>query len=99
LIAWVLIGAALGATVGSFINCARYRLPRGISLNQPAHSYCASCGTRLTAVDLVPILSWLWLRGRCRRCRAPIGVGTLVIEVVCAAIGALVFFWLAGLVA
>jgi leader peptidase (prepilin peptidase) / N-methyltransferase len=98
LIAWVLVGAALGATAGSFINCARYRLPRRISLNRPAHSYCASCGARLTAVDLVPVLSWLWLGGRCRRCHTPIGIGTLVIEAVCAAIGALVFVWLSGLI-
>ena len=95
-IAWVLLGAALGATAGSFINCARYRLPRGISLNRPAFSYCGRCGARLTAVDLVPILSWLWLGGRCRRCRAPIGIGTLLIEAGCAALGALVFLWAAG---
>jgi leader peptidase (prepilin peptidase) / N-methyltransferase len=95
-IVWVLLGAALGATAGSFINCARYRLPRGVSLNRPAFSYCESCGAHLTAVDLVPILSWLWLRGRCRQCRAPIGIGTLVIEAVGAAAGALLFLWLAG---
>jgi leader peptidase (prepilin peptidase)/N-methyltransferase len=79
---------------GSFINCALYRLPRGISLNRPTFSFCASCGVRLGAVDLVPILSWLLLGGRCRRCRAPIGVGALLIEIVCAAAGASVFVWL-----
>lgn len=98
MIAWVLLGAALGATAGSFINCARYRLPRGISLNRPAFSCCDSCGARLTAVDLVPIFSWLWLRGRCRRCRAPIGIGSLVIEAIGATAGALLLLWLAGLV-
>lgn len=93
-IALVALGTLLGAVAGSFINCARYRLPRGISLNHPAYSYCASCGTRLSALDLVPILSWLWLGGRCRRCRVPIGVGTLLVEIVCAAVGALLFLWL-----
>ena len=93
-IASVALGAVLGAVAGSFINCARYRLPRGISLNRPAYSYCASCGTRLSALDLVPILSWLWLGGRCRHCRAPIGVGTLLVEIICAAVGVVLFLWL-----
>ena len=93
-IAWVVLGAAVGAVLGSFINCARYRLPRGISLNKPAFSYCASCGARLTAVDLIPIVSWLWLCGRCRHCKVSIGVGSLVIELLCAAIGAALAFFL-----
>ena len=91
-----LLGAGLGAIIGSFINCARYRLPRSISLSRPAYSYCESCGARLTAVDLVPIFSWLWLLGRCRHCRAPIGVATLFVEVFCAAIGALLFLSIGG---
>ena len=92
-IAWVALGAVIGAVLGSFLNCARYRLPRGISLGRPAYSYCTSCGARLTAVDLVPIVSWLWLGGRCRHCRAPIGIGSLVVELCCAAIGAVLALW------
>lgn len=88
----VLMGAALGAIIGSFINCACYRLLHGVSLNRPPYSYCASCGARLTAVDLFPIFSWLWLGGCCRHCRAPIGINTLVVEAVCAATGALVSY-------
>lgn len=86
----------LGAIIGSFVNCARYRLPRGISLNRPAYSYCVSCGARLTPIDLVPIFSWLWLRGRCRHCSAPIGAGTLLVEIVCATVGALLFLGIGG---
>lgn len=86
----------MGATIGSFVNCALYRLPRRISLNRPAFSYCESCGTRLAVVDLLPILSWVWLRGRCRRCGAPIGIGTPLIEVTFAAAGAFLFWWFAG---
>lgn len=84
----------IGAVLGSFIDCARYRLPRGISMRRPAYSYCASCGARLTVLDLVPIVSWLCLGGRCRRCGTPIGIGSLVVELCCAAIGALLVFWL-----
>jgi leader peptidase (prepilin peptidase) / N-methyltransferase len=87
-------GAATGAAAGSFIECARYRLPRGLSMRHPPHSYCESCGARLTALDLVPILSWLWLGGRCRHCRAPIGASAILVEIACAAIGALLAFWL-----
>jgi leader peptidase (prepilin peptidase) / N-methyltransferase len=92
-IAWVALGAVIGAVLGSFINCARYRLPRGISLIRPSYSYCPSCNSRLTALDLVPIFSWLCLGGRCRYCRAPIGIGSLVVELCCATIGALLVFW------
>jgi leader peptidase (prepilin peptidase) / N-methyltransferase len=93
-ITWVVFGATIGAVLGSFINCVRYRLPRGISLNRPAYSYCASCGSRLTALDLVPVVSWLCLGGRCRHCRAPIGIGSLLVELICASIGALLVYWL-----
>lgn len=93
-IAWVALGAVIGAVLGSFIDCARYRLPRGIGLSRPAYSYCPSCGSRLTALDLVPIVSWLCLGGRCRHCRAPIGIGSLAVELGCAALGALLAFWL-----
>ncbi len=58
---------ALGATVGSFLNVVIFRLPRRESLIRPG-SRCLSCGQRLGALDLVPVLSYLLLRGRCRHC-------------------------------
>jgi leader peptidase (prepilin peptidase)/N-methyltransferase len=61
------------------------RVPRGGSVVQPP-SACGSCGNRLTALDLVPIGSWLALRGRCRHCGAPIGNEPLIIETANAAI-------------
>jgi leader peptidase (prepilin peptidase) / N-methyltransferase len=89
----VMLGAMLGGVLGSFISCACYRLPRGISLNSPARSYCASCGSQLTTLDLIPILSWLCLGGRCRHCQAPIGIMSLLVELVSAVVGALLVFW------
>lgn len=59
---------ALGAVLGSFIGCAIYRLPRGISLHHPSRSFCPGCGRTLTARDLVPIFSYLFLRGRAGCC-------------------------------
>lgn len=60
-----------GACIGSFINVVAYRLPRGESLVRP-RSRCPHCGTQIATRDNVPLLSWLWLRGRCRRCGAEI---------------------------
>lgn len=67
----VVFAALLGAVVGSFANVVVYRLPRGESVVTPG-SRCPSCGRRLAVVDLVPVLSWVLLRGRCRTCGAPI---------------------------
>ncbi len=61
----------LGACVGSFVNVVVYRLPRGLSLWHPP-SHCPHCHTPLRPWDNVPVLGWLWLRGRCRYCGAAI---------------------------
>lgn len=84
---WPLVGAMLGAVLGSFLNCARYRVPRGLSLRHPP-SHCPSCRTVLGVPDLVPILSYLALRGRCRHCGGTIGPASLWVEVVCALLAA-----------
>lgn len=57
----------LGAVIGSFLNVVIYRLPRRESLAFPA-SRCTNCGTPIRPRDNVPILSWIFLRGRCRGC-------------------------------
>jgi leader peptidase (prepilin peptidase)/N-methyltransferase len=61
----------LGLVVGSFANVCIHRLPRGESVVSPP-SRCPGCGARIEARDNLPVLGWLLLRGRCRRCRAPI---------------------------
>jgi leader peptidase (prepilin peptidase)/N-methyltransferase len=61
----------LGLVVGSFANVCVHRLPRGESVVSPP-SRCPACGTRIRPRDNLPLVSWLWLRGRCRACRAPI---------------------------
>ena len=70
-IAWIGLVAVLGALIGSFANVVVYRWPRGESVVAP-RSRCPSCGRTLAPIDLVPIVAWLALRGRCRTCRAPI---------------------------
>jgi leader peptidase (prepilin peptidase)/N-methyltransferase len=61
----------LGAIIGSFLNVVAYRLPRKESLLHPP-SRCPNCGTNIKPYDNVPVLGWLWLRGKCRACGAPI---------------------------
>ena len=56
-----------GAVIGSFLNVVVYRLPIGQSLVKP-RSHCPSCNTPVSPRDNVPLLSWLFLKGRCRHC-------------------------------
>jgi leader peptidase (prepilin peptidase) / N-methyltransferase len=57
----------VGAVVGSFLNVVIHRLPRGESVVKP-RSRCPECGAQIAGYDNVPVVSWLVLRGRCRRC-------------------------------
>ena len=69
----------LGAALFSFMNVVAWRLPQGKS-PLTGRSFCPSCGEALQARDLVPVFSWLALRGRCRRCGAKIAVRYLLAE-------------------
>ena len=69
----------MGLVIGSFLTVVADRVPRGASVLAPP-SACGSCGHRLTAPDLVPIGSWIALRGTCRHCGTAIGAEPLVIE-------------------
>lgn len=95
------IGALAGSCVGSFIGTALVRMPEGRSLIR-GRSACDGCARHLSIDDLVPIGSWLMLRGRCRACGSSIGFWQLAAEVLAAAIGFLPWFlvddpWLAAL--
>lgn len=68
-----------GLLIGSFLTVVVERVPQGGSVMAPP-SRCGSCGLRLGPLDLVPVVSWVALRGKCRQCRAPIGVEPIVIE-------------------
>lgn len=76
---WITVSALLGMAVGSFLNVLIDRLPAGQSLAFPA-SHCVSCQRRLSAKDLIPVFSYLWLRGRCRYCQATIPRRLLWVE-------------------
>lgn len=89
-VAWVGLAGAVGLLIGSFVTLLADRLP----LREPVllgRSRCLQCGTVLRAHDLVPLLSFLWLGGRCRYCRASISADLPLVEAAAAAIGILAF--------
>jgi leader peptidase (prepilin peptidase) / N-methyltransferase len=75
----IALAAVGGLIVGSFLNVVAYRLPRGESLVHP-RSRCPSCGTQLRALDNIPVVSWLALRGRCHHCGAPVSARYPLVE-------------------
>lgn len=83
--------AAVGLVFGSFFNVVIYRLPRGLNLSRPPSS-CPGCGARIKPYDNIPVLSYLLLRGRCRRCGRPISPVYPAVELLTAAGFVLVFF-------
>jgi leader peptidase (prepilin peptidase)/N-methyltransferase len=109
-VALALVGVT-GLLVGSFLNVVIHRVPRGESVARP-RSRCPGCREQIAAYDNLPVVSWLLLGGRCRRCAAPISVryplvelGTggvfLAIAIVHGASALTVLWWLfaAGLIA
>lgn len=68
---WIAGAGVLGLLLGSFANVLVYRIPRGDSIVSPPSS-CPGCASRIRARHNVPVLGWLWLRGRCADCSAPI---------------------------
>lgn len=77
------VTALLGLVFGSFCNAWAWRLAHGESIVR-GRSHCAVCGHPLAARDLVPLLSWLFLRGKCRYCGAPISVRYPAVELISA---------------
>ena len=75
--------AIAGLLIGSFLTVVVDRVPRGASVVRPG-SACGSCHHELTPIELVPVFSWLFLRGRCRQCGAAIGTECVLIEIVTA---------------
>src|SRR5271155_5932519 len=75
----------LGLAFGSFLNVCIYRLPLGLSVVTP-RSACPSCKRPIAFYDNLPVLSWLFLLGRCRHCKARISPRYLFIEVLTCAL-------------
>jgi len=76
---WSLVSFTLGSIVGSFLNVCIHRIPRGMSLVSPP-SHCPHCGYSIPWSLNVPLVTWVWLRGRCANCRAPVSVRYFIVE-------------------
>ena len=74
-----LIFFAIGASIFSFLNVVIYRLPRHIQFSL-GKSMCTSCGHSLAPNDLIPIISWVSLKGKCRYCGEPISARYTIVE-------------------
>jgi leader peptidase (prepilin peptidase)/N-methyltransferase len=79
IIFWLIVFFIIGAILGSFINVVADRLPRGQSIISPP-SHCPECQYQIPVRDNIPIVSYLWLRGRCRNCGASIPQRLLWVE-------------------
>ena len=75
----------IGLAIGSFLNVVIYRVPLGMSVVKPA-SACPSCKKPIRSLDNVPVFSWLFLRGKCRNCRARISPRYPLVELGTAAL-------------
>jgi leader peptidase (prepilin peptidase)/N-methyltransferase len=84
----IVLALVLGAVIGSFLNVVIFRLPKQLSLAFPG-SHCPACQSAIRWFDNIPVVSFLWLRGRCRACRSPISLRYPAVEAVTAALYAL----------
>ena len=74
----------LGAVVGSFLNVCIYRLPLDLSVNEPKRSFCPACKKDIPWHQNIPLLSWLFLRGRCANCGSRIAFRYFAVELLTA---------------
>ena len=69
----------LGSSIGSFLNVLRFRLPKSISIVRPP-SFCPKCKYKIPSFLNIPILSWIYLRGKCNFCNSKISISYPLIE-------------------
>ena len=80
-----------GAAIGSFIAASVYRIKNKKTIL--TRSYCPRCKYQLRFFDLIPIFSFLFLRGHCRRCKKSIEVGSFIIEIISGLLFVFIFFY------
>ena len=88
---FAILAFALGASVGSFLNVVSDRVPRGVSIVTP-RSFCDKCKRTLESRELIPVLSYLWLRGKCKECGVSIPLRVWLVEVVTGSLFTVAYF-------
>ena len=88
----IIIAGIFGACMGSFLNVVAHRSIQGRSWAGNDRSICEACGHVLGASELIPILSWVIQRGKCRHCGAKISVRYVLVEVICAALAMTIIY-------
>jgi leader peptidase (prepilin peptidase)/N-methyltransferase len=90
----IVVSSLLGACLGSFLNVVAHRSVEGRSWWGKERSVCESCGKELSALELIPLVSWLVQKGRCRSCKAVLSPRYFIVELVGAvAAGLLAWRW------
>lgn len=89
---WLIPAFMIGACIGSFLNVVIYRLPLGMSVNKPRRSFCPLCKNQLSLWQNLPIVSWLFLRGKCGHCAASIPFRYIAVEIVTAVLFVVVWW-------
>ena len=92
---WGAVVFVFGCIVGSFLNVCIHRMPREMGLMSPG-SHCPKCGTAIPWYRNLPVVTWLWQRGRCAECSARIPARYLLVEVLTgvAFLAAFLLVWL-----
>lgn len=90
--AWVIpvVFGLIGACIGSFLNVVIYRMPRGVSVNNPERSFCPECGKPIPWFLNIPVLSWLVLRGKSACCGTHISFRYCLVELLTALLFAVI---------
>jgi leader peptidase (prepilin peptidase)/N-methyltransferase len=88
---WTAVAFVFGACVGSFLNVVIYRVPLGLSVNNPKRSFCPRCRHAIPMWQNIPLVSWLLLRGKCANCGGPIARRYFGVELLTAVLFAAVW--------
>lgn len=86
----VILAVIFGSCLGSFYNVIIYRMPRGLSLWKPP-SFCPRCKKRIPIYYNLPVIGWLWLRGKSACCKEPISIQYPLVEALCGVLGGAAF--------
>lgn len=86
----LLMSFILGVIIGSFLNVCIYRIPKGESVAR-GRSHCTNCGKTLGATELIPVISYLFLRGKCKSCKVRISPRYALVELLCGCVFTLAY--------